>query len=39
LPTRPWKLRTSEADKARCAKRHFDALDVPFDAAVTADQI
>jgi len=34
-----WKLRTSEALKARCGKRHFDALNVPFDVAVSADQV
>ncbi len=34
-----WKLRTSEALKARCGKRHFDALDAPFDIAVSADQV
>jgi type III restriction enzyme len=34
-----WKLRTSEALKARCGKRHFDAIDVSFDVAVTADQV
>jgi len=33
------KLRTSEADKVRCGKRHFEALGVPFAVAVTADEI
>ncbi len=29
----------SEALKARCRQRHFDAIGIPFDVAVTADQI
>jgi type III restriction enzyme len=33
------KLRTSEADKVRCGKAHFDALGVPFEVAVTAAEI
>ncbi len=33
------KLRNSEADKVRCGKRHFEALDVPFAVAVTADEV
>ena len=33
------KLRTSEADKVRCGKRHFDALGVPFAVVVTADEL
>ena len=33
------KLRTSEADKVRCGKRHFDALGVSFGVAVTADEV
>ncbi|HEX7409338.1 MAG TPA: hypothetical protein VF515_17045 [Candidatus Binatia bacterium] len=33
------KLRTSEADKVRCGKRHFEALGVPFAVAVTADEV
>ena len=30
------KLRTSEADKVRCGKAHFEALGVPFEVVVTA---
>jgi type III restriction enzyme len=33
------KLRTSEADKVRCGFRHFEAIGVPFDVAVTADDV
>ena len=33
------KLRTSEADKVRCGKRHFDVLGVPFAVAVSADEV
>ena len=33
------QLRTSEADKVRCGKRHFEALGVPFGLAVTADEV
>jgi type III restriction enzyme len=33
------KLRTSEADKVRCGQKHFEALGVPFAAAVTADEV
>lgn len=33
------KLRTSEADKVRCGQRHFEALDVPFAVAVSADEV
>lgn len=33
------KLRTSEADKVRCGKRHFEALGVPFAVAVSADEV
>lgn len=33
------KLRTSEADKVRCGKRHFEVLGVSFDVAVTADDV
>jgi type III restriction enzyme len=33
------KLRTTEADKVRCGKRHFEALGVPFAVAVSADEI
>jgi type III restriction enzyme len=33
------KLRTSEADKIRCGLKHFEAIGVPFDVVVTADQV
>lgn len=33
------KLRTTEADKIRCGKAHFDAIGVPFEVVVTADQV
>lgn len=33
------KLRTTEADKVRCGQRHFEALDVPFAVAVSADDV
>lgn len=33
------KLRTSEADKVRCGKVHFEALGVPFAVVVTADEV
>jgi type III restriction enzyme len=33
------KLRTSEADKVRCGKAHFDALGVPFEVVVSAAEI
>lgn len=33
------KLRTSEADKVRCGKKHFDALGVPFAVVVKAEDI
>lgn len=33
------KLRNSEADKVRCGMRHFEALGVPFDVVVSADEI
>lgn len=33
------KLRTSEADKVRCGKAHFEALDVPFEVVVTAQEV
>lgn len=32
-------LRSSEADKVRCGKKHFDALDVPFAVVVSADEV
>lgn len=33
------KLRTEEAAKVRCGKRHFDAIGVDFKVAVTADEV
>ncbi len=33
------KLRTAEADKVRCGQKHFDSLGVPFNVAVTADEV
>ncbi len=33
------KLRTSEADKVRCGRKHFEAIDVPFAVVVTADEV
>lgn len=33
------KLRTSEADKVRCGMKHFEALGVPFDVVVSADEV
>ncbi|HEY5047453.1 MAG TPA: DEAD/DEAH box helicase family protein [Rhizomicrobium sp.] len=33
------KLRTSEADKVRCGQKHFEALGVSFDVAVSANEI
>jgi type III restriction enzyme len=33
------KLRTSEADKVRCGRAHFEELGVPFAVAVTADEV
>ena len=33
------KLRTTEADNVRCGQRHFEALDVPFAVATTAEEI
>ena len=33
------KLRTSEADKINCGKKHFEALDVPFDVVVSAGDV
>jgi type III restriction enzyme len=32
-------LRNSEADKIRCGKKHFEALDVPFSVVVDADEV
>jgi type III restriction enzyme len=33
------KLRTTEADKVRCGKRHFEALEVPFAVVTRADEV
>jgi restriction endonuclease len=33
------KLRTSEADKVRCGKKHFETLGVPFAVVVSADEV
>jgi type III restriction enzyme len=33
------KLRSSEADKVRCGKKHFETLGVPFAVVVTADEV
>jgi type III restriction enzyme len=33
------KLRTSEADKVRCGKQHFELLGVPFEVVTNADQV
>lgn len=33
------KLRTSEADKVRCGRKHFEALGVPFGVVVKAKEI
>lgn len=33
------KLRTTEADKVRCGKRHFESLGVSFAVAVSADEV
>ncbi|MCE9645283.1 MAG: DEAD/DEAH box helicase family protein [Chloroflexi bacterium] len=33
------KLRTSEADKINCGKKHFEALNVPFDVVVSAKDV
>ncbi|MHB0987364.1 MAG: restriction endonuclease [Bellilinea sp.] len=33
------QLRNSEADKIRCGKRHFEALDVPFAVVVSAGEV
>jgi len=33
------KLRTSEADKVRCGKKHFETLGVPFAVAVSAAEV
>ncbi len=33
------KLRTSEADKVRCGQKHFEALGVPFEVVVSAEEV
>ena len=33
------QLRTSEADKIRCGKQHFETIGVPFAVAVSADEV
>lgn len=33
------QLRNSEADKVRCGKKHFEALDVPFAVVVSAEEV
>jgi type III restriction enzyme len=33
------QLRTSEADKIRCGMQHFEALGVPFDVVVAANEV
>jgi type III restriction enzyme len=33
------QLRTIEAEKVRCGKKHFDVLGVPFAVSVTADDV
>jgi type III restriction enzyme len=33
------QLRTSETDKVRCGKKHIEALDVPFDIVVSANEV
>lgn len=33
------ELRTSEAEKVRCGKKHFEAIGVSFDVAVTAGEV
>jgi type III restriction enzyme len=33
------KLRTIEADKVRCGKKHFETLGVPFAVTVSADEV
>ena len=33
------KVRTPEADKVNCGKRHFEAIGVPFSVVVTAQQV
>ena len=33
------KLRTSEADKVRCGRKHFESLGVPFAVVVSAEEV
>jgi type III restriction enzyme len=33
------KLRTTEADKVRCGSGHFEAIGVPFEVVVSADEV
>ena len=33
------KLRTTEADKVRCGMGHFEAIGVPFEVVVSADEV
>jgi len=33
------QLRTSEADKVRCGRQHFKALDVSFEVIKSADEV
>jgi type III restriction enzyme len=33
------KLRTTEADKVRCGKQHFELIGVPFAVVTNADQV
>ena len=33
------KLRTTEADKIRCGRKHFEALGVDFDMITTAEEV
>ena len=33
------KLRTTEADKVRCGQKHFEALNVPFQVVVAANEV
>jgi type III restriction enzyme len=33
------KLRNNEADKVRCGQKHFEALIIPFEVVVSADEV
>lgn len=33
------RLRNSEVDKVRCGKKHFEALNIPFEVVVSADEV